>query len=166
MRSDGDSANVPRAQHRILFVCTGNLCRSPMAEFLLKHMIQTTGAKGIRVGSAGVIAQTGEPAPENAIAVLEEHGIDLSPHRSKVLTQEMVDWADRIVVMEEYHRRLISRYFKNADGRIGLISEYAGDRRVPREIHDPYGELKNYYRKTFHEIRRCVAGLFARISDV
>ena len=166
MRTDTDAANTPRARHRILFVCTGNLCRSPMAEYLLKHLIETTGARGIRVGSAGVIAQIGEPAPENAAAVLEEHGIDLSTHRSKVLTQEMVDWADRIIVMEEYHRRLISRYFKNADDRVQLISSYAPDRRVPREIHDPYGELKNYYRKTFHEIRRCVVGLFAQISDV
>jgi protein-tyrosine-phosphatase len=78
----------------------------------------------------------------------------------------MVDWASRIIVMEEYHRRLIARYFKNADGRLQLISEFSADRKVPREIHDPYGEMKSYYRKTFLEIRRCLVGLFAKLSDV
>lgn len=95
----------------LLFVCTGNICRSPMAEFLARGIIDAWDpalAEGVRLRSAGVIAMDGNPATDQAVEAMASRGIDLSGHRAARLTGEMIRESDLVLVMEEEHLRVAS----------------------------------------------------------
>src|SRR5690606_21448064 len=85
--------------YNVLFVCTGNTCRSPLAEAIARAALEARGWTHVRVDSAGTAAAWDLPASENAAAVAAEHGLDLSGHRSQPVTPELVRWADLILVM-------------------------------------------------------------------
>src|SRR3989338_4689842 len=92
----------------ILFVCTGNVCRSPMAEGLMRHFIRQNGEeKNYRILSAGLSAASGQPASENTARALREIGVDVGAIRSQPLTVELVRDADAIFVMTHSHQRLL-----------------------------------------------------------
>ncbi|NPV69738.1 MAG: low molecular weight protein arginine phosphatase [Firmicutes bacterium] len=128
---------------RVLFVCTGNTCRSSMAEALMRRLVESRaageGAGGavraagdatgaaidIEVKSAGTGAHDGGPASDNAIAVMRELGIDLRGHRSRRLTQDLVDWADLILTMTASHKMYVTRTFRRADAKTFTLGEYA-----------------------------------------
>jgi protein-tyrosine-phosphatase len=88
----------------ILFVCTGNTCRSPLAEALLRHELDQRNVEGIDVSSAGTGAWDGAPASEGAYLVALEHGLDLSAHRARLLTRDLVRQSDLILTMGPHHR--------------------------------------------------------------
>ena len=90
---------------RVLFVCTGNICRSPLAEVLLRRIVSEEGLDGVGVASAGTGAWDGAPASEGAYLVGLEHGLDLSAHRATLLTREVVKRSDLILTMARHHRR-------------------------------------------------------------
>src|SRR5438445_1417831 len=89
---------------RILLVCTGNICRSPLAAALLERALVERGIEGLAVASAGTGAWDGAPVSEGAYLVGLERGLDLSGHRARLLTRELVDGADLILTMARHHR--------------------------------------------------------------
>ncbi len=131
---------------RILVVCTGNICRSPMTYGLLRAKIQEEGlAPHIQVETAGTYALEGEPPSHYAQKVLAERGIDISHHRARQITKEMLQKADLVIVMTESHRRSLFYLLPEAAPKVILLSELAGEHR---DIADPYGHPYEAYVTT------------------
>jgi len=128
----------------ILFVCTANICRSPVAEALLRDRLQQRGMDDWTVRSAGTWAIQERSAAKNSIRVLAEQGIDIADHRSRMVSDELLDDADLILCMESGHVEALKAEFPADAHRIHLLSEMAGE---TFSISDPYrGPLEEYER--------------------
>jgi protein-tyrosine phosphatase len=120
----------------IVFVCTGNICRSPMAEAFLKRTLAREGLTGYVVRSAGVWAANGRPASPYAIQVMARRGMDISRHRAHSLTRADVEEADLILAMASEHVEAIEMLLPQYRPKIHLLSEMAGRHD---DIPDPGG---------------------------
>ena len=143
----------------VLFVCTGNSCRSVMAESYFKHLIEGQ-EDGFLVGSAGVGAMDGYPASAETVRVMREQGIDVTGHKSRRLTSAMVRTADKILVMEVMHKDAIVQHWPEAAEKTHLLTEYSTDefqRSLEIDIPDPIRMPVNFYNNVFRVIRDCVA---------
>ena len=148
----------------ILFVCTGNLCRSPMAAALLRQRLAAEGLEdSYRIISAGVWAVNGKPASENAIAVMAERGLDISDHVAHTLTTEDVAEADLILVIAQEHAQLIGHTWPQYRWKVHRLSEMAGKRQ---DIADPYGCSIEEYRACADMIARYIDQGFRRIIEL
>ena len=135
---------------RVLFVCAGNQCRSPMAEALFKKMIY--GQQGIEVSSAGLYGDDGLPPSRKAAAVMAKRGVDMSQVRSRKLSHKLVAQSDIIVVMEEEQRDAVKMLYGHS--KVFTLREIAG---VSGDIADPLGAPINIYEECANEIERCLA---------
>lgn len=126
----------------ILFVCTANICRSPVAEAVLRHRLRERGMADWTVGSAGTWAVQERGAAQNSIQVLAERGMDINDHRSRMVSDELLEEADLILCMESGHVEALKAEFPEVAHRIHLLSETAGE---SFSISDPYrGPLEAY----------------------
>jgi len=116
----------------VLFVCTGNTCRSPMAEGIFNSMF-----KGVYVSSAGLAAFDGEPASENATLAMKNMKIDISSHRARKMKMEILDDADIVLTMTKGHKAILSGF-----DNVYTLSEFVGEKS---DIPDPFGgSLEDY----------------------
>lgn len=144
---------------KILVVCSGNICRSPMAEVILKAALAKRRIDGVTVCSAGTGALHFEPAVEQAVNVCQEENLDLSRHRSQLLTPDIVVAADMVLVMEKRHRNEILRAVPEAEEKVHLLGSFVISRQKgDAEIFDPYGPSREAFRKCFEEIKEAVYG--------
>ena len=135
---------------RVILVCTGNTCRSPLAEALLRKALAARGANGIEVASAGTGAWEGAPASEAAYLVGLEHGLDLSGHRARLITGELIRSADLILTMARHHRARVLEL--GGGSQVHLLGEFAGRSGSAAEVADPYGADLEVYRETRDEL--------------
>lgn len=136
---------------RILFVCTGNTCRSPMTEAIFRDMVQKASREhDILTISAGVAVWDEMSASGQAIEVMRRKGIDLSAHRSRTLTPELVRAADLILTMTQSHRRAVLAMVPEAEGKVFTLRELAGDEQT--DIIDPFGAPVEIYQHCADEI--------------
>jgi protein-tyrosine-phosphatase len=134
----------------ILFVCTANICRSPMAAAIMRDRLAQLGLESqVEVVSAGVWAEEGSRASSNGVAVLRLRGIDLAPHRSQPLTPALLRQANIILVMEEAHRRSIFYLAPEHLSKVYLLTELAGGHS---DVADPYGGPVEEYAATADQL--------------
>lgn len=147
----------------VLFVCTGNSCRSVMAEGLLKRRLKELGKSGIEVASAGARALSGMPPTDETVKVMKEAGIDVAGFKSRSLTDEMIRSCDLILVMEPLHKFDIIKRVPEAASKIYLLQEFKNPGKEYKHyndfgIPDPIGKTVEYYKKCLgvidEEIRR------------
>jgi protein-tyrosine-phosphatase len=147
---------------RILFVCTGNICRSPLAEALLRRALVERGLNDMTVESAGTGAWDGAPASEGAYLVALERGLDLSSHRARLLTREIVEDTDMIFTMARHHRARVHEL--GGEGRVFVLGEYAGREGEEAEVGDPFGGDLEVYRDTCGELETLIAAVADRLA--
>ncbi|MBN2010373.1 low molecular weight protein arginine phosphatase [candidate division KSB1 bacterium] len=140
----------------INFVCSGNSCRSPMAEGLLKKMLYDKYKDKVKIHSSGTLGINNNPATLNAIAVAQEKGIDISSHRSKGLTLEQMAEADLIFALAENHFEYMLTYFPEYQENVFLLKSFAtgSDRPFRLSIDDPIGQSMRVYRRVINEIEK------------
>ena len=150
----------PANIQNILFVCAGNICRSPMAEWQLKALLWENPITGMQVGSAGLIALPGNSASFNAVRVARENSISLEEHKARLITAELIDNADLVLVMESHQGHELIADHPQASEKILLLRHFARYGSRERGISDPYGRNLEAYRFCFEDIKECVESLY------
>lgn len=135
---------------KVLFVCTGNICRSPMAEFYLKECNRNSNIP-FRSFSAGTHACAGSPASEESLNVMNELGISLKTHEGKQVNEYMVTHADLVLVMERGHKKILGEN----EAKIRLLSDF-DPQEEGGDIPDPYGGPIDLYRRVRDKIIACI----------
>jgi protein-tyrosine phosphatase len=149
----------PANIRNILFVCAGNICRSPMAEWQLKALLRENPIPGMQVGSAGLIALPDNAASFNAVRVARENSISLEEHRARLINTELIDNADLVLVMESHQGHELIANHPQASEKIFLLRHFARYGSRERGISDPYGRNLEAYRFCFEDIKECVESL-------
>jgi protein-tyrosine-phosphatase len=150
---------MTRQIKNILFVCTGNICRSPFAEGFFTKIVAQRGLKDVTADSAGLLALPDNEATHLAQRVAAEYGVDLTEHKAKTVSRDLVAWSDLILVMEKNQEIALLAAFSEASGKVLLLRHFAryGSRR--RGIADPYGLEYEAYRFCFLDIQDSISGL-------
>lgn len=147
----------------ILFVCTGNICRSPMAAALLRaHAHMLGDGDKYRIESAGTWGVNGQPASSNAQLTMQERGLSLDGHIARTVTRELVEQADLIIVMTRSHRDALSSEFPTTRRKLHLMSELGG---LEYDISDPYGHSLQTYETCADDLTSLIERGYSQISD-
>ncbi len=150
--------------YQILIVCTGNICRSPMAEGLLRYHLATDLKERIDVASAGTHAVHGNQAEPYAVEAIANMGIDIRNHRARQLTRTIANSADLILGMEKAHLSLIKRTLGWRQPKPRLLSEF-DPQSNHRDIQDPYGRPLEAYEECLQTLRPCIKGLILWLGN-
>lgn len=149
----------------LLFVCTGNTCRSPLAEVIAQAEAERRGRADVRSASAGTFAFSGNPAAGPGIAVAATHGLGLEGHVARELSIELAEWADRIIGMEPSHARAATGLAP--DTQVHVMTDFLPPNHALHGagVPDPFGGDLDTYGATFELLRLAMRGLFDAILD-
>jgi protein-tyrosine-phosphatase len=147
----------------LLFVCTGNVSRSFLAEMLLKNEAKRLQLKDIVVSSAGVSAFNGMMADPEMVNYLSQIGVPAEKFASRPITKEDVDRADLILVMEKPHLRIIEDQWPDAKGKVELLGRYIAPDGSEDNIIDPFGKSPYYYRLARSQITLAIKSLVKKL---
>lgn len=149
----------------ILFMCTGNICRSPYAEKVFPEMLARAGVNGeVRVTSAGFL-RSGRPSPEAAVRLAGERRVALDEHRSRQIEPMDIAGSALIVAMEVQHQRKILRMDGGRSVPVLLLGDLDPEMPLRREIKDPWSEADAVFNSSFDRIERCLEVLGGLIAE-
>lgn len=146
----------------VLFVCTGNTCRSPLAEALAKKVAAERGIADFTVSSAGTNAWDGSPPSDGALLVGIERQLDIGAHRARKLTRDLVGAADLILVMSTAHLDFVRQL--GGSGKVHLIDEFASSGGTSEGVNDPFGGDLDGYREAVDTLEHSIRGMFDRLA--
>lgn len=139
---------------KIMFVCTGNTCRSSMAAGLAAAQLKERGRSDISILSAGTMAWPGDPAAPQAIEVLSAKGIDITQHRATPLDGQLAEQADLILTMTAGHKQQVQSLYPAAAHKTFTLKEYVG---AEGDISDPFGQAVEIYQACAEELAQLIA---------
>jgi protein-tyrosine phosphatase len=149
--------------YNLLFVCTGNTCRSPIAAASAEAELARRGWSHVRVQSAGTNAAAA-PASEYAVSALREVGIDISSHRSRALSAEQLEWADLVLAMAPAHLAVLDSL--GAGHKSALITDFLDGAAAGQPVEDPFGGGIEDYRRTRAVLAAAVSRLLDRLEPI
>ena len=157
---------MPATGH-ILVVCTANICRSPMAAGLLHHALaaQPEPLRSLKVVSAGIAARSGDRVSENSVLAMRKAGIDIASHRSRPVTQDLLDGALAVLCMTESHRTMIRLQGEPPPVHLHLFREFLPP-PADQEIPDPYGGTLKTYEQCRDEMVDAIPSLVAHLRTL
>jgi len=152
--------------YKVLFVCTANICRTPIAEYYLNHLVKKEELEElIMVESAGTWAMEGMPAAEFSQQVCANEGLDLSNHRSQPIDLYLMKEADLVLCMSSEHKNDLSQIFPHLEDKIFTLKEYSNQNTQNSiSIADPYGRSIDKYQETYKLITGEIDRIFAVIK--
>ncbi len=156
---------MPSAARSILFVCFGNIMRSPAAEFMLKRALLESGVQDIVVRSAGVHAVNGREADPRTLAAARELGLHLDYHRASQLTPQMMAQADAVFAMDFQNKAELSARFPEAAAKVFMFSAYADAKQRGREIPDPFYADQAEARRCYAVLQTCARNLARSLAS-
>ena len=154
-----------------LFVCKGNICRSPFAEYLARKLAVNGGAGERSFFSAGLEVSQPSPPAEEAVLVAESFGIQLDGHRARRIEREMMESFGMIIAMETWQFQTLKKLFPDYQNKIFLLTLFDTDETLKGEgfsrynIHDPYGQSVEEFHRCFHRVKSCVEGLLTQLTQ-
>ena len=159
------TTRAPKTTRRFLFVCFGNIMRSPMCEALMNQELAGFNNPQFSVSSAGLNATPGRPAHPWAIGAAPEFGVSLEQHRARLVTQQAVDRADAIFVMDCQNQVQLLARWATARDKVFMLAAYAGREYRSVEIPDPYYLGEEQTRVCYQTLYTCIHNLALRLAD-
>ena len=149
----------------VLFVCSGNTCRSVMAEAFLRQLWEMDGLpkNGIIVTSAGLVTAGGAPASREALTLLRHAGLEMSGHRSQPVAAALLEQAHFVLTMTAAHKESLARYFPAYENKLWTLGEFGGD---GSDVADPYGGGMEAYQLAATQIKQFLTGTLKRLKKL